>query len=98
MVTKNQVISALRKCFDPEMPVNIVDLGLVDGIKINKNRVEVKIILTSPLCPMKSFILDDIKDKISRIKGVKGVDVKLSSKKWSPDRMSKKLKVKMGWC
>ncbi|MEM5879046.1 MAG: metal-sulfur cluster assembly factor [Candidatus Aenigmatarchaeota archaeon] len=97
MVTKNQVLATLKKCFDPEIPVNIVDLGLIHEIKINGGEVKIKMMLTSPNCPMQSFILGDIESKISKIKGVKKVYVELVPKLWSPDRMSKKIKKKMGW-
>lgn len=97
MVTKAQVISALKKCFDPEVGISVVDLGLIDEIKVSGGNVNIKMILTSPACPMGSLILEDVREKVSKVKGVKKVDVELSSKAWSPDRMSKKAKKKVGW-
>jgi metal-sulfur cluster biosynthetic enzyme len=98
MVTKAQVLAELKKCFDPEVPVNIVDLGLIYDVKINGGNVKIKMGMTSFGCPMKSFIVDDVKDKISKIKGVKKVDVDLVlDPPWSPDRMSKEAKKKLGW-
>jgi metal-sulfur cluster biosynthetic enzyme len=97
MVTKTQVLAALKKCFDPEIPINIVDLGLIYDVKVNEGNVKIKMGLTSPGCPMQSFIVDDVKNKISKMKGVKKVDVDFVLKPWSPDRMSKKAKKKLGW-
>ena len=97
MVTKNQILATLKKCFDPEIPINIVDLGLIYGVEISEGNVKIKMGLTSPGCPMQSFILEDVKNKVSKIKGVKKVDVDLVLKPWSPDRMSRKAKKKLGW-
>jgi metal-sulfur cluster biosynthetic enzyme len=97
MVTKAQILSALRKCFDPEIPINIVDLGLVYDVKVSGDKVKIKMGVTSPGCPMQSFIVEDVKNKISRIKGVKSVDVDLVLEPWSPERMSKKARKKLGW-
>lgn len=97
MVTKNQVLAMLKKCFDPEIPMNIVDLGLIYDIKIKKGDVKIKMGLTSPECPMQSLIIEDVKNKISGIKGVKRVDVDLVFEPWSPNRMSKKARKKLGW-
>jgi metal-sulfur cluster biosynthetic enzyme len=97
MVNKNQILATLRKCFDPEIPVNIVDLGLIYDVKVKDDNVKIKMGMTSPSCPMQSFILEDVKNKISKIKGVKKVDVDLVLDSWSPERMSKKAKKKLGW-
>jgi metal-sulfur cluster biosynthetic enzyme len=97
MVTKAQILSALRKCFDPEIPINIVDLGLVYDVKVSGGKIKIKMGVTSPGCPMQSFIVEDVKNKISRIKGVKSVDVDLVFEPWSPERMSKKARKKLGW-
>jgi metal-sulfur cluster biosynthetic enzyme len=97
MVTKEQVLSTLKKCFDPEIPINIVDLGLIYDVKVSEGNVKIKMGMTSPGCPMQSFIINDVKNKISKIKGVKSVDVDLVLEPWSPDRMSKKAKKKLRW-
>lgn len=97
MVTKKQVISVLKKCYDPELFVSVVDLGLIYSVDINKGNVNIKMGLTSPNCPMQSFILEDIKNKILKLKGVKEVNVDLVFEPWSPDKVSKKVKKKLGW-
>jgi len=96
MVSEKQVLSALKKCFDPELSVSIVELGLIHDIKIKDGEVEIKMSLTSPFCPMQTYIVEDVKEKISRLKGVKKVNVKIVPG-WSPDRIPKKLKKKLGW-
>jgi len=97
MVDKEQVMSVLRKCFDPEVPVNIVDLGLVYGVNVDKGNVNIKMTLTSPNCPLQSLLMDDVKEKVSKIRGVKKVKIELVfDPLWSPERMSKSAKKKLG--
>ncbi|MEM5836202.1 MAG: metal-sulfur cluster assembly factor [Candidatus Aenigmatarchaeota archaeon] len=97
MVTKTQILNALKKCYDPEIPINIVDLGLVYDVKVNKGNVKVEMGFTSMRCPMQSFIIEDVKKRISEIKGVKKVSVDMVPIQWSPERMSKQAKKKLGW-
>jgi FeS assembly SUF system protein len=97
MVEKNQIMSALKKCYDPEIQVNIVDLGLIYDVKIKDGKVDIKMTLTSPVCPMRYFIMEDIKKKILKIKGVKKVNINLVfDPPWSPERMSSSAKKKLG--
>ena len=96
-VTKEQVMKVLKTCFDPEIPVNIVDLGLVYGVKINDKIVSIKMTLTSPICPLAGFISEDVKSKIKAIPGVKKADVEIVWKpQWSPERMSKDARKSLG--
>jgi len=97
MIDKKTVIDVLKKCYDPEIPVNIVDLGLIYDVDIKNNKVKIKMTLTSPGCPMQFFIVEDVKKKISKIKRVRGVDVEIVfDPPWSPDMMSKTAKKKLG--
>jgi len=97
MVEKNQIMSTLKKCYDPEIQANIVDLGLIYDVKIKDGEVDIKMTLTSPACPMQYFIMEDIKKKILKIKGVKKVNIKLVfNPPWSPERMSSIAKKKLG--
>jgi len=75
------IISALEECIDPELGVNIVDLGFIYGIKINRNDITIQITLSSPMCPLAGMITDDIDKKVSAVKGVKDVSVELI---WDP--------------
>jgi metal-sulfur cluster biosynthetic enzyme len=97
MVTKAEILKVLKKCYDPEIPVNIVDLGLVYGISIKKGNVKIKLGLTSPYCPMGNMLAEEVKDKVKKIKGVKKVDVELVLEpKWTPERMEEKVRKKLG--
>ena len=64
MVTKEQIYEALQECYDPEIPVNIVDLGLVYDVEINDDKVAVKMTLTAPGCGMGTMIAADATEKI----------------------------------
>jgi len=97
MVTKDDVIKVLKKCYDPEIPINIVDLGLIYGLEVEDGRVDIKMTLTTPFCPLASVIVEDVKKKVEKIKGVKKVNIELVFEPpWSPDRMSSSAKKKMG--
>lgn len=97
MVTENEVMDALRECYDPEIPVNIVDLGFVRGIDIEGDSVHIKLTLTTPGCPMHQRIGDDVRDKVLGIEGVKDVEVEfVFDSPWTPDEMSDEAKKKLG--
>ena len=97
MVSENEVRDALRQCTDPEIGVNIVDLGLVYGIKINGNGVVVEMTLTTPACPMCSFFVKEVEERVKMVPGVNSVEVKLVwDPPWSPDRISAEAKRQLG--
>lgn len=94
---KEDIINALKNCYDPEIPVNIVDLGLIYDLKIEKDKVYVKMTLTAPFCPAASFIVDQVRNEILKVKGVKEAKVELVwEPRWTPDRMSKEAKIILG--
>jgi metal-sulfur cluster biosynthetic enzyme len=96
-VTKEQIMKVLKTCYDPEIPINIVDLGLIYGVKIKCGNVSIKMMLTSPGCPLSSFISENVKEKVQSISGVKNVDVEIVWKpQWSPKRMSKEARKNLG--
>lgn len=97
MVIEKEVMEVLKECYDPEIPVNIVDLGLIYEIKIKKDQVYVKMTLTSPFCPMTSFLQADVKSKLESLNGVKeGVVDIVWEPPWNPDMMSEAAKAKLG--
>lgn len=97
MVTKQDVMKALKKCYDPEIGISLVDLGLIYDVKIDKNKVNIKMTLTTPRCPMHSFMVNDVEEKVKKVKGVKEVKVELVwDPPWTPDKMSKEGKKKLG--
>jgi len=98
MVTKDEVIATLKKCYDPEIPINIVDLGLVYDVSIEGENVGVKMTLTAPGCPASGYISQDVKRKLESMPGVKKADVVVVwDPPWSPDMMSETAKKQFGW-
>jgi metal-sulfur cluster biosynthetic enzyme len=88
-ITEQQVYDALRECYDPEIPVNIVDLGLVYGITIVDDWVGVKMTLTTPGCGMADMIVNQVRKRITGIPGVREGDVRLVwNPPWNPRMMS----------
>lgn len=97
MVSKEDIKKALRRCTDPEIAVNIVDLGLVYDIKVNKGNVDIKMTMTSIGCPLSEMITEQVRQEVKKIKGVKKVDVNLVwDPPWSPERVSKEARAKLG--
>ncbi len=98
MVDKSTVIEKLKKVYDPEIPFNIVDLGFVRDIEVDESgNVTVKMVLTSPFCPMMRYIIGNIRSKIQEIEGVKKVNVVILDERWTPDMMSDEVKKKLGF-
>ena len=98
MITKQDVMKVLKKCFDPEIGISLVDLGLIYDVQVNKDKVNIKMTLTNPGCPMHSFMLNDVEENVKKMKGVKEVKVELVwDPPWSPDKMSKEAKKKLGF-
>jgi probable FeS assembly SUF system protein SufT len=101
-VNEEQVFEQLRTCFDPEIPVNIVDLGLVYDLQISPlpaggNRVEVKMTLTAPGCGMGPVLQQDVETKVSGIPGVKEAAVFLVwDPPWNRDMLSEAAKLQLG--
>jgi len=96
-LTEDQVIEVLRECFDPEIPVNIVDLGLIYGIAIQPQRVGVKMTLTAIGCPMAGEVMTDVRDHLLTLPGVDDAGVELVYEPpWTPDRMSEEARWELG--
>ena len=96
-VKKSDVLKKLKECYDPEMPINIVDLGLVYDVKVDKGNVYIKMTLTSFSCPLAGLIIEEAKNKVKEIKGVKDVNIEIVwDPPWSPERMSKKARDMLG--
>jgi metal-sulfur cluster biosynthetic enzyme len=98
MATEEQVWSALREVYDPEIPVNIVDLGLVYGVKLEGDKVDVQMTMTARGCPMHRFMTTEAKGRIEALEGVKEAAVELVwDPPWSPDRLTEAGKKALGW-
>jgi metal-sulfur cluster biosynthetic enzyme len=97
MVTKEQIYEALQECYDPEIPVNIVDLGLVYDVQVEDEKVAVKMTLTAPGCGMGTMIAADARQKILALEGVIDATVDLVwDPPWDPSRISEEAKQKLG--
>jgi metal-sulfur cluster biosynthetic enzyme len=97
IIAEADIVSALKECFDPEIPVNLVDLGLIYDIKIIDDWVGVKMTLTSPGCGMSGMISQNVRTRVLRVPGVKDADVRIVwDPVWSPARMSADAKKKLG--
>lgn len=97
MATKEQVYEALQTCYDPEIPVNIVDLGLIYDVQVNEGKVAVKMTLTAPGCGMGGMIASQAQQKILDLEDVKEATVDLVwDPPWEPSRMSEEAKQKLG--
>jgi len=97
MVTEAQVWEALKKCYDPEIPVNIVDLGLIYEVKVEDGDVNVRMTLTAPGCPLSAWIARQAEEAIRALEGVSDVHVEMVwDPPWTPDRMSEEAKKALG--
>jgi metal-sulfur cluster biosynthetic enzyme len=98
MPTQEEVIEKLKLCLDPELGINIVDLGLIYAISIEGSFVNVQMTLTTPGCPLDSYFVKDITGKIKLLKGVSDVSVEFSFEPpWSPAKMSDESKDLLGF-
>jgi FeS assembly SUF system protein len=93
-----KVIDTLQTCYDPEIPVNIYELGLVYGIEISDSGdVRILMTLTAPSCPVAASLPLQIESKVSAIEGVKSAQVELVwDPPWDPEKMSETAKLQLG--
>ena len=94
---KQKVIEEIKKIFDPEIPVNIYELGLIYKIEVDeKNKVTVDMTLTSPNCPVAESLPNEVKENILKVDGVSEVDLKLVwEPPWDKDKMSEAAKLEL---
>lgn len=98
MVTKLQVREALKKVIDPEIGLNIVDLGLIYDVQVEDDVAHVRMTLTVPGCPLSGMLTSQAEKVVSEIEGIKGVKVELTwDPPWNPQMMSDDAKRKLGW-
>lgn len=98
MISQEQIIEKLKQCLDPELGVNIVDLGLIYGVNIEGSRIHVLLTLTTIGCPLDSYFTKDITNRLKSLKGVSDVSVELTfDPPWSPSKMSDQSKDLLGF-
>ena len=94
---KEKIIEAVKKIFDPEIPVNIYELGLIYKIEVDENnKVNVDMTLTSPNCPVAESLPNDAKESIKKVEGVSDVNLNLVwEPPWDKDKMSEAAKLEL---
>jgi metal-sulfur cluster biosynthetic enzyme len=98
MVDQETLVSALRTVKDPELNLNVVDLGLVYAIQTHDDQVDVEMTLTSPACPAGPEILRNAVAALEKVEGVSKANVRLvMSPPWSPDRMTDAARDELGF-
>jgi len=96
--TEEDIVKALKTVYDPEIPVNIYDLGLVYNIeKDDEMNVIIDMTFTAPNCPVADYIVEDVREKIESIEGVNSVQINLVFEpEWNKDMMSDEAKLELG--
>jgi len=94
-----KVVKVLKTIYDPEIPVDIYELGLIYDVFLNENNdVKILMTLTSPNCPVAESLPQEVKDKVAEIDGVKSSDVEMTFEPpWSKDLMSEEAKLELGF-
>jgi FeS assembly SUF system protein len=98
-INEAEVWDALHECYDPEIPVNIVDLGLVYNVEINNEtgNVHVVMTLTAIGCPMAGDVISEVEMRVSEVENVKSCNVEITyDPPWSPDRMTEDARWELG--
>ena len=97
MPTQEEVVGIIKQCYDPEIPINIYDLGLIYEIDAQPEAVFVKMSLTSAGCPAAQSLPEQVRQKIGTSLGVKNVNVEVTfSPPWTPERISPEGRKKLG--
>jgi metal-sulfur cluster biosynthetic enzyme len=98
-VTEEQVYAALKKCMDPEIPVNVVDLGLIYGVKVAGGKdVDIKMTMTTRGCPLHDTLVSDVKRYVGKVNGVGNVTVDIVwDPPWSLEKMNHDVREKLGF-
>ena len=94
LITEEEIINCIKTVMDPEIPVNLYDLGLIYSIKIKNNNISIEMTLTNPNCPVAGQMPENVAKSIETLEGLKSVEVKLVwSPPWSKDLMSEDAKL-----
>ena len=96
MDVKNKIIEEIRKIYDPELPVNIYELGLIYDIKVDGSKAEIKMTLTTPNCPVAESLPKEVKEGAMQVEGIDDVDLQLVwDTPWTKDMMSDAAKLEL---
>ena len=99
LTVEEKIVKMLRTVYDPEIPVNVYDLGLIYSIEVDDEKnVHIEMTLTAPNCPAADFIIEDVRMKVESIDDVKSVDIQLVFEpEWDKDMMSEETKLELGF-
>ena len=99
LTVEEKIVKMLRTVYDPEIPVNVYDLGLIHSIEVDDEKnVHIEMTLTAPNCPAADFIIEDVRMKVESIDDVKSVDIQLVFEpEWDKDMMSEEAKLELGF-
>ena len=99
LTVEEKIVKMLRAVYDPEIPVNVYDLGLIYSIEVDDEKnVHIEMTLTAPNCPAADFIIEDVRMKVESIDDVKSVDIQLVFEpEWDKDMMSEEAKLELGF-
>jgi len=95
---ESEIIKVIKTVFDPEIPVNVYDLGLIYEINVEEdNKVRIVMTLTSPNCPVAEALPEEVREKVAAVEGVKSVDLNLTfDPPWSKDMLSEEALLELG--
>ena len=87
MPTEEQIREALRPVVDPEMGISVVDLGMIREVEVEGDAVEIKMVLTTPFCPLAGMITEQVREAAAGVEGVEEAEVTLLDEPWDPSWM-----------
>ena|SRR3989344_2665224 len=94
---KKDILEKLKEVIDPELGINVVDLGLIYNVKEKNGQVKILMTLTSPGCPLAGVIDQQVKEKVGSLKGVKKVELEITFEPlWTPDKMNEETRARLG--
>lgn len=98
MLSEQTIIEALKTVYDPEIPVNIYDLGLIYDVKLTDGNVHIVMTLTTATCPAAAFMPEEVKNVVYEVEGVQNVEVDVVYEpRWTKDKMSDEAKALLGF-
>jgi metal-sulfur cluster biosynthetic enzyme len=96
-INVDDLLAAMRECYDPEIPVNIVDLGLIYNLRIEGSNVDITMTLTAIGCPVGPEVMGDVESHVKSVPGVESCTVNLTyDPPWTPDRMTEDARWELG--
>lgn len=97
--TEEAIIAMIKTVYDPEIPVNVYDLGLIYDVEVdNDKNVLIVMTLTAPNCPAADFIMEDVRWKVESVEGIQNVEIKLVFEpQWNKEMLSEEAKLELGF-